>query len=964
MPPAAALQRDRLHAVLDGVWSRRLAVVVAPAGSGKTTLLAGFASSAACPVAWYRAETWDGDERTLLRHVEAAITAAIPGVAGGWSAIESAAAALDAARIERALLVVDDAHTLEGTPAEQALGRLVEYAPPWLSVVVGSRLAPGINLSRLRVADELVEIGPDDLRFRAWEVERLFRDHYADPVPPDDLAILARRTEGWAAGLQLFHLATRGKSADERRRIVAAVGSSSRLVREYLTWNVMADLRADLREFLVETCVLGRLTGSLCDRLLDRTGSRRLLDELFRRQIFTVELDEADGSYRYHEVLRSHLDRMLVERVGEAAARERYRRAAVLLDEAGAAAEALAAYSRAEDWDAVRRLLGGQGERLVDGAPTWLERLPPAIVRHEPWLELAVARRARGEGRWSEALEAYGRAEAGFGTSSIAFVCHRERQALRQWFEPVTPGASGDWVRLLRMGLTREPLAASRDVARHEGAPVPLVCGLLQLAAGEVGEARRSLVVARGDLAGESALASVAGVALGVARLLAGDAAGALDLGAAEETADAVGVPWLARIARAATGLDPAVATGDPIPPPDPERDPWGSALLALIEAWNPGPGDGQTSPGLLRFAAADRAAIGFRGLGSGVLEAWARALASLGLAETGAAEARETAVAAESVARSTGAPGVRLVTYRALAIADESRRDEHEALAATVGRETGLSGPPPERPGASAAKATPAAGHDDDRAAERTAGTVGVRTLGGFEVTVGGVPIALDAIRPRARALLRLLAVHVGGAVHREVIADALWPEADAQTAARSLQVAVSAIRGMLADAIGPEGGRIVAREGDAYRLAIPPDAVDVGRFELAVAEARGRRVARELRASLLVRALAAYGGDLLPEDGPADWVIEPRERYRGLAVEVAREAAEATLVVGDARSAIDACRAGLSIDRYHDPLWRLLIEARQAAGDVGAADRDRREYESILVELGVSNGRAAIGV
>ena len=94
----------------------------------------------------------------------------------------------------------------------------------------------------------------------------------------------------------------------------------------------------------------------------------------------------------------------------------------------------------------------------------------------------------------------------------------------------------------------------------------------------------------------------------------------------------------------------------------------------------------------------------------------------------------------------------------------------------------------------------------------------------------------------------------------------------------------------------------------------------------------------------------MALYGGDLLPEEGPAEWVVEPREHYRAAAVEVAREAAEAALLDGDARTAIEACRAGLAIDRYHDPLWRLLIEARQAAGDVSAANRDRREYEAIL--------------
>ncbi len=114
---------------------------------------------------------------------------------------------------------------------------------------------------------------------------------------------------------------------------------------------------------------------------------------------------------------------------------------ATLLEKAGAPAEALGAFSRAEDWAAVRRLLGGQGERLADEAATWLESLPLAIIRHEPWLELASARRARAEGRWTDAIDAYGRAEAGFGPSAIALVCHRERLSLRAWFEPVDTGA-------------------------------------------------------------------------------------------------------------------------------------------------------------------------------------------------------------------------------------------------------------------------------------------------------------------------------------------------------------------------------------------------------------------------------------------------------------------------------------------------------------------------------------------
>jgi DNA-binding SARP family transcriptional activator len=239
--------------------------------------------------------------------------------------------------------------------------------------------------------------------------------------------------------------------------------------------------------------------------------------------------------------------------------------------------------------------------------------------------------------------------------------------------------------------------------------------------------------------------------------------------------------------------------------------------------------------------------------------------------------------------------------------------------------------------------------------ATDADVGELRVRTFGRFEITIDGHPAPLDAIKPRARSLLRLLAVHTGSGVHREVIGAALWPEADGQTAARSLQVAVSAIRGLLAERLGAAGGRLIVREGEAYRLAVPPDAVDIRRFDRAVADARSARLSGAGTTDHLGAALAAYGGELLPEEGPSDWVVELCEHYRTAAVEMAREAAEVALVSGEPRRAIDACRAGLAIDRYHDPLWRLLIEARSAAGDLSAATRDRLEYEAILSELGL---------
>ena len=388
-------------------------------------------------------------------------------------------------------------------------------------------MPPSINLPRLRVSDELLELGPDDLRFRAWEVEQLFRDFYHDPVPPGDLAVLARRTEGWAAGLQLFHLATRGQSADERRRVLAGAETSGRLLREYLAQNVLFGLPEDLRRFLVDTCVLGRLSGPLCDRLREATGSGALLEELARRSVFTVPVEDDDGAFRYHEVLRQHLDRMLVEEIGEAGARGAGMRARATSSRRTARSpRRCAAYCRAEDWVAVRRLLGGQGERLAATERAgWVDAVPPAIERHDPWVALAAARRARNDGRWSAAIDGYMRAESVFGPSRAADAPRRERQRIAAWLDPVAM-PTPDGVGALRSGLVREPVLGARDAARLDDAPAPVARGLLHLAAGEVVNARR-LLESVAD-AGEAGTIACAAARLGavVAARLGGDALG------------------------------------------------------------------------------------------------------------------------------------------------------------------------------------------------------------------------------------------------------------------------------------------------------------------------------------------------------------------------------------------------------------------------------------------------------
>src|SRR5262245_5433768 len=539
------------------LWEQRLVLVVAPAGSGKTTLAAQIAAAADTPVAWCSAERSYGEEAAFLERLERAFALAVPELPSGWTTIKEAAAALE--ELEHlgrpALLVVDDFHVLQNTPAEDTLERLVEYAPAELAVLVASRTRPRFNLSRLRVSGALLELGPDDLRFRSWEVERLFDEHYGDPLPPEELALLAQRTEGWAAGLQLFHLATRGKPPGERRATLAALRSRWRAAREYLADNVLHDLPPVLREFLIRTSVLTVLSGALCDALLERKGSDELLEELERRQIFTTVLDD-EGRYRYHEVLRAQLEAIFVDSVGDEEAKAHFRKAGELLEADGALPDALRAYSRAEDSDAVARLLGKSGEELVDGRVAWIDLLPTSLVDDDPWLLLARARHERAAGRLERAITAYGEAERSFGRAAAAELCRRERLALAAWVEPAFVPSSDEWLGLLRAATIRDPVAARRRSARIEGPGARLAGGLAALLAGQLEDSLALLGAAEQDPEATPTVAAAAHLGSSVAMLLSGDdVKGAVEADLAAEEAERIGLSWLARAGRAALAL-------------------------------------------------------------------------------------------------------------------------------------------------------------------------------------------------------------------------------------------------------------------------------------------------------------------------------------------------------------------------------------------------------------------------
>src|SRR5207247_388432 len=178
-----------------------------------------------------------------------------------------------------------------------------------------------------------------------------------------------------------------------------------------------------------------------------------------------------------------------------------------------------------------------------------------------------------------------------------------------------------------------------------------------------------------------------------------------------------------------------------------------------------------------------EQATDAFHRLGAGVLEAWSRALLSLSLARAGAAEAREAALQAEHLARYSGTPGARYFPYLALAEIEPERGAEYRGLALAVQDECGLAPLTAAAPVAPPENVIPIG-------VVRSAPSLSLRCFGGFSIAVKGRPIDLSAAKPRARAVLRLLAVHAGNPVHREVLQAAFWPDGACGDGGRSMRV------------------------------------------------------------------------------------------------------------------------------------------------------------------------------
>ena len=312
--------RPRLTARLDEGLARGLVLVCAPAGYGKTVLLTEWTRRGECPAGWLSLDVADNDPARFWRHFVAALDGVCPEIGErvgpllgppAPASFEGLVTALiNELASDEALLVLDDYHLISARQVHESLAFLLEHRPAGICVVLASRSDPPLPLARLRARGQLTEVRAAELRFTPAEAAELLQ-HAASALPDGSVAALAARTEGWAAGLQLAALSLRGQ--DDAAAFVAAFTGSHRYVLDYLAEEVLEGQDEQLRTFLLETSVLERLSGPLCDAVTGREGSQALLEEAERAGLFVIPLDEVRGWWRYHHLFADLLRARLQE---------------------------------------------------------------------------------------------------------------------------------------------------------------------------------------------------------------------------------------------------------------------------------------------------------------------------------------------------------------------------------------------------------------------------------------------------------------------------------------------------------------------------------------------------------------------------------------------------------------------------------------------------------------------------
>ena len=510
------MARPRLSERLSRGAESALTLVSAPAGFGKSTLLAEWSAAAradARAAAWLSLDRRDNDPTVFWAYVVAALGTAVPGVGMTTLAllsspgppIEAVLATLlnELRAVEgEVVLVLDDYHVIDAREVHDGVAFLLEHLPPQVHLVIAGRADPPLPLARLRARGELVEIRAADLRFTPDEAAAYLNGVMGLALAAPDVEALEGRTEGWIAALQLAALSMRGR--DDVVAFIAGFAGDDRYIVDYLAEEVLHRQPEEVHRFLLQTSIVDRLSGPLCDAVTGQGGGKATLAALERDNLFLVPLDDRRRWYRYHQLFADVLQaRLRDERPDEVP--DLHRRASAWYARhdrpADAIRHALAAgdFPRAADLveAAIPAMRMTRQEAAVHG---WLRALPDEVVRVRPVLSTAFAwvllsggelegveARLRDAERWLDPPEP--------GTSSTAMVVvdrdeFRRLPASIEGYRAAHAQARGDLAGTVRHARRALDLSPEEDHL-WRAAPAGLL-GLASWASGDLEAAHRA----------------------------------------------------------------------------------------------------------------------------------------------------------------------------------------------------------------------------------------------------------------------------------------------------------------------------------------------------------------------------------------------------------------------------------------------------------------------------------------
>ena len=404
-PPVQLVRRPRLVERLQQILERQLILIAAPAGFGKTTLLSAWLQDAPVSTAWVSLDSGDDDPTRFWSYTLAALDAVCPGLSAiGLPLLQSLQSPQPlpletilttiinrlATLAGECVLVFDDYHVITANPIHTSVTFLLDHLPAYLHLVIATRADPPLPLARLRSKGQLVEIRSTDLRFTREEATSFLSQTIGVEFSTEDITDLETRTEGWIAGLQLAALSLQGRQ--DIAHFMQAFTGTHRFVVDYLTQEVLTRQSADVQNFLLQTAILERLCGSLCEAVTGEPEGQAMLERLEEANLFLLPLDDERRWYRYHQLFAEMLCQRL-QRVQPDQVKRLHQRASAWYAQHELIREAVHHALAASDFALAARLIEQAFNVLVRRGEIatlqrWAAALPDELVRSS--IELSV----------------------------------------------------------------------------------------------------------------------------------------------------------------------------------------------------------------------------------------------------------------------------------------------------------------------------------------------------------------------------------------------------------------------------------------------------------------------------------------------------------------------------------------------------------------------------------------------